>query len=204
VDAVIYCLKLLGITLLAWSNVIWKRALHFVGFLLGKDLQAWSSSFRLQFDFHRTLSLFTAGDHGLFISQVGEATTWKLVGMDLLSYIPFDMQGADSPVSSFVTSMSETRAFRLAEERLAVLGRHIRVAFAAALNEWVELAEGDGTMERLWAIFLGYAIAALFAALYLNTITVGNVKSAGRAVRNAIRQQMIVLKVIWQLRRGHG
>ena len=117
------------------------------------------------------------------------------MGIDLLSHLPLDMRGRDFPVQSFVISILDGSAFQLAEEVFAVFGRHIRVAFVAILEQWVELAEGDGTMERLWAIFLGYAIVAFLAALYLNTITVGNVRSAGRAVRNAIRQQMIVLKV---------
>jgi hypothetical protein len=35
----------------------------------------------------------------------------------------------------------------------------------------------------------------ILLAMYLNILTVGNVKSAGRAVRSAVRQQLLVLKV---------
>lgn len=197
VDAVIYCLKFLGICFLAWGRVTYIRTSSFVEVLTTKDLQAWASTLSQRINFQRIQSLFTAatGDHGLFIPQVGQTTSWKLIGRDLISHIPFDIRVRDTPVSSFMTSISKTSAFQLAVGGFAAVGRYLREAFFAILQQWVELAEGDGTMERLWAIFLGYAIAAFFAALYLNTITVGNVRSAGRAVRNAIRQQMIVLKV---------
>ncbi|KAF8518939.1 hypothetical protein BU17DRAFT_48138, partial [Hysterangium stoloniferum] len=92
-------------------------------------------------------------------------------------------------------SISEDPLFRLLEEAFAALGRHVRLIYTVAVKEWSALAEGDGTLERVLAVLLGYAIAAFLAALYLNTFTVGNVRSAGRAIRSAIRQQMVVLKV---------
>lgn len=199
VDGIIYCLRLLSVTLLGWCKIVCMRAWHFVGFWVGKDFQDWASVLSKRIDFQRILSLSTVtiGDHGLLSSQVGQTTSWEHIGTKLFSYMSFDMQDKDTPVSLLVTSVSETSAFHFVEEWFAVFGRQVRLAFVATLREWVELAEGDGTMERLWAILLGYAIAAFFAALYLNTITVGNVRSAGRAVRNAIRQQMIVLKVLF-------
>jgi E3 ubiquitin-protein ligase MARCH6 len=197
VDAVIYCLRLLGLVLLRWSKVVCTRALYLIGFWVAKDFQTWVTALFERIDFQHILSLstITAGDHRLFTSQVGKATSWEFMGTNVLSYVPFDIQDGHYLLSSLVTSMSESSVFRFTEEWFAILGRQVRLAFVATLREWMELAEGDGTMERLWAILLGYAIAAFFAALYLNTITVGNVRSAGRAVRNAIRQQMIVLKV---------
>jgi E3 ubiquitin-protein ligase MARCH6 len=51
------------------------------------------------------------------------------------------------------------------------------------------MALGDGTGERVFAIALGYAVIGLLVAFYLNVFTVGSVKSAGRAVRGAVRQQ---------------
>lgn len=171
-----------------------------MGPLAGKDVQDWAASLTLRMNSQRILSLFalTTEGHGLFPSQVGKVTSGKLFGIDVLSHIPFDMH-KDSPVSFLLTSVTETSTFRVAEEGFAIFGHQVRGAFVTALEEWAELAEGDGAMARLWAILLGYAIAAFLAALYLNTFTVGNVRSVGRAVRNAIRQQMIVLKVIRQL-----
>jgi len=57
------------------------------------------------------------------------------------------------------------------------------------------MALGDGTGERIFAIALGYAVIGLLIAFYLNVFTVGTVKSAGRAVRSAVRQQLLVVKV---------
>ncbi len=57
------------------------------------------------------------------------------------------------------------------------------------------MALGDGTGERFFAIALGYAVIGLLVAFYLNIFTVGSVKSAGRAVRSAVRQQLLVVKV---------
>jgi len=56
------------------------------------------------------------------------------------------------------------------------------------------MALGDGTGERVFAIALGYAVVGLLVAFYLNVFTVGSVKSAGRAVRSAVRQQLLVVK----------
>jgi hypothetical protein len=56
------------------------------------------------------------------------------------------------------------------------------------------MALGDGTAERVFAIALGYAVIGLLIAFYLNVFTIGSVKSAGRAVRSAVRQQLLVVK----------
>jgi len=57
------------------------------------------------------------------------------------------------------------------------------------------MAFGDGPAERTFAILLGYVVVGLVLAIYLNLFTVGNARSAGRAVRSAVRQQLLVLKV---------
>lgn len=63
------------------------------------------------------------------------------------------------------------------------------------MDTWIELANGDGVINRIFAVVLGYTVVGLFVALYLNILNVGSVQSAGRAVRSAIRQQLIVVKV---------
>lgn len=60
---------------------------------------------------------------------------------------------------------------------------------------WTRLALGQGPSERAFAVILGYAVVGLLLSLYLNLLTVGNAKTAGRAVRSAVRQQLLVLKV---------
>ena len=54
---------------------------------------------------------------------------------------------------------------------------------------------GHGGGERAFAILLGYGVVGTFLAIYLNLFTVGNARTAGRVVRNAIRQQLLVVKV---------
>ena len=84
---------------------------------------------------------------------------------------------------------------RLAEPYFAVLGEEVRLNAHRLKAAWVRLALGHGTTEKIFAVVLGYAIVGLLLALYLNILTVGNVRSAGKAVRNAVRQQLLVLKV---------
>ena len=99
-----------------------------------------------------------------------------------------------SPVVRVVNSALDSPVGAYLEPYLARLGRNIREIVAAIKIAWIELANGDGTANRMFAIVLGYASAALVVALYLNILNVGSVQSAGRAIRTAIRQQLIVTK----------
>ena len=81
------------------------------------------------------------------------------------------------------------------EPYFVILGRSVRSHVATARTIWIDLATKDGTMNRFFAVVFGYLIVAFLVALYLNVLNVGNVRNAGRAIRNAIRQQLIVLKV---------
>ena len=69
-------------------------------------------------------------------------------------------------------------------------------ASAHRLQEtWTRLALGHGANEKAFAVALGYIVVGLLLSIYLNILTVGNVRSAGRAVRSAVRQQLLVMKV---------
>jgi len=81
------------------------------------------------------------------------------------------------------------------EPYFAILGTEVRTRTARAQILWTRLALGEGPGERVFAVVLGYAVVGSLLALYLNILTVGNARSAGRAVRNAVRQQLLVLKV---------
>jgi E3 ubiquitin-protein ligase MARCH6 len=103
-----------------------------------------------------------------------------------------------SPSGSSFFSKFETTFPSLvnkAEPYFAMLGRAVRVRTARTQDIWVRFALGEGPSEKVFAVVLGYAVVGLLLALYLNILTVGNAKSAGRAVRNAVRQQLLVLKV---------
>lgn len=47
----------------------------------------------------------------------------------------------------------------------------------------------------MFAVALGYVVVMILVSIYLNLLTVGNMKTAGRAVRTAVREQLLVLKV---------
>lgn len=91
---------------------------------------------------------------------------------------------------------------RYAEPYFAPLGEKLRITWASVQEHWVRLALGDGTTEKIFAISLGYIVDAILLGIYLNILTVGSMKSAGRAVRNAVRQQLLVVKVGIRTRRG--
>ena len=60
---------------------------------------------------------------------------------------------------------------------------------------WSRLALGDGSNERGMCVVIGYLVIGIGVAFYLNVLNIGTVKSAGRAVRGAINQQLLVVKV---------
>ncbi|PCH44456.1 hypothetical protein WOLCODRAFT_90853 [Wolfiporia cocos MD-104 SS10] len=90
---------------------------------------------------------------------------------------------------------SDSPVLRAVEPYFAPLGQRVRLDIENVKVEWLRLATGDGPNEKVFAVALGYAVIGLMIALYLNVLTLGNVKNAGRAVRNAVRQQLLVVKV---------
>jgi E3 ubiquitin-protein ligase MARCH6 len=82
------------------------------------------------------------------------------------------------------------------EPYFAALGKRVRLNSQAIEEAWVELANGDGSLNRAFAVAVGYSLIFLSFAIYLNILNVGSVQSAGRAIRNAIKQQLVVLKVV--------
>lgn len=115
--------------------------------------------------------------------------------------------GSSAPASSQVASSEnassylyklleeDTTVMRIAEPYFAPLGHNVRQWSASGKETWIELAMGDDRQDRIFAVLLGYAVVGLLLAIYLNILTVGTMRSAGRAVRSAIRQQLLVVKV---------
>ncbi|KAL4078894.1 hypothetical protein V8B97DRAFT_2021235 [Scleroderma yunnanense] len=101
--------------------------------------------------------------------------------------------GLSSHIDKFFES--ESMIARFLEPYFAWFGREIRLVTERAQRSWVQLTLGHGTPERIFAIGLGYVVVAVCLALYLNVFNVGNARNAGRAVRNAVRQQLLVVKV---------
>jgi E3 ubiquitin-protein ligase MARCH6 len=81
------------------------------------------------------------------------------------------------------------------EPYFELLGREVRLTGAKFQAAWTRLALGSETTSRVFAICFGYVVVSLLFCLYLNILTVGNARTAGLAVRNAVRQQLLVLKV---------
>lgn len=55
---------------------------------------------------------------------------------------------------------------------------------------------GRGPVEKAFAIVYGYLLIGISLAIYMNVLTVGTIKTAERAVRTVIRQQLLVVKVV--------
>ncbi|OSD05343.1 hypothetical protein PYCCODRAFT_1405960 [Trametes coccinea BRFM310] len=89
----------------------------------------------------------------------------------------------------------DTMIMRVIEPYFAPLGQNVRQWSATGKETWMELATGDDRQDRIFAVLLGYAVVGILLAIYLNVLTVGTMRSAGRAVRSAIRQQLLVVKV---------
>lgn len=108
---------------------------------------------------------------------------------------PSDVAASAEP--SFLDKLlaPESPVMRVIEPYFAPLGESMRVAWQDTQESWARLAMGNGTTEKIFAISLGYMINAVLLALYLNVFSVGSMKSAGRAIRTAVRQQLLVVKV---------
>ncbi|KAH9933406.1 uncharacterized protein B0H18DRAFT_1196777 [Fomitopsis serialis] len=106
-------------------------------------------------------------------------------------------QTATETPSSLLDRVAESDSvvFHYIEPYFAPLGNKIRLSSEEAKSTWMRLAVGSGPNEKIFAILLGYAVMGLLLALYLNVLTIGNVKNAGKAVRSAVRQQLLVVKV---------
>ncbi|KAH9172209.1 hypothetical protein EDB89DRAFT_1851386 [Lactarius sanguifluus] len=122
---------------------------------------------------------------------------WDRVNAYVISLSSELVSGQRSETSSVIDRILESNhpAVKTAEHYLEVLGKQVRISSYQVATSWTRMALGDGTGERIFAIVLGYAVIGLLIAFYLNVFTVGTVRSAGRAVRSAVRQQLLVVKV---------
>jgi len=104
--------------------------------------------------------------------------------------------GVDTNVNSCPSLLSfDGPIGQVLEPYFASLGWEVRTSFEGFKATWVRLTFGNGPLERTFAICLGYSVVAFGLAIYMNVLTVGTVKSAGKAVRMAVRQQLLVVKV---------
>ncbi|CAE6474360.1 unnamed protein product [Rhizoctonia solani] len=88
-----------------------------------------------------------------------------------------------------------TRSLEQIESQLAAFGRTVRLFSHAFARRWQQLTIADGTSERAFAICLGYIVLCMVMGIYLGILNTGAVRGAARALRNAVKQQLIVVKV---------
>ena len=100
---------------------------------------------------------------------------------------------SSNSTTDFMSSLPDYLGFT--EPYFAALGSKIRLSVTQVQSTWIRLALGSGPANRVFAVCLGYVVVCLLFCLYLNILTVGNARSAGIVVRNAVRQQLLVLKV---------
>ena len=101
--------------------------------------------------------------------------------------------GSSNSTADFMSSLPDYLGFT--EPYFAALGAEVRLYATRVQSTWIRLALGSGPMNRVFAVCLGDVVVSLLFCLYLNILTVGNARNAGIVVRNAIRQQLLVLKV---------
>ncbi|KAJ7483185.1 hypothetical protein FB451DRAFT_1233627 [Mycena latifolia] len=112
----------------------------------------------------------------------------------------FAWNSGSSPITPPPSKISASSGFQsaivnAAEPYFAALGHEVRISAAQIQTTWTRLALGHGAKEKVFAVALGYVVVMILVSLYLNLLTVGNMKTAGRAVRTAVREQLLVLKV---------
>lgn len=120
-------------------------------------------------------------------------TIWESAVASLQTPSPSPAISLSQRLESFLESDSVIA--RYLEPYFATLGREVRTASEQLQTSWVNLTMGQGTREKVFAIILGYGVVGVLLAIYLNVFTVGNARSAGRAIRSAVRQQLLVVKV---------
>ncbi|KAF8625036.1 hypothetical protein AX17_006950 [Amanita inopinata Kibby_2008] len=166
------------------SNVVilvWFSGALFAGLLWGKDTQERVIDVGFE-TYNRTQGFFSDS-----WERVTIFTSWATTE-------PATQPEAVTAAPSFITTYLSDAALK-AEPYFAIFGREVRLAAERFKDTWMRLALGHGPVERLFAVSLGYIISGVIIALYLNLLTVGTARSAGRAVRSAVRQQLLVIKV---------
>jgi len=199
VDAVVFCMRFIALTIMGWCLSLLKK-IDFIGLADRTVKDAVSpgivSSMSKYFNLNRIVSLLNlSSPPKAALPPVPTSSVWTSMTNSFWSFARLSQTQPPPITRPPPPSFADHWIYEYAEDAFAALGKHVRFTFTSASKRWTQLAEYDGTIERVWATFLGYCVAAFLAALYLNTFTVGNVKTAGRAVRSAIRQQMIVVKV---------
>ncbi|KZV69277.1 hypothetical protein PENSPDRAFT_608901 [Peniophora sp. CONT] len=88
-------------------------------------------------------------------------------------------------------------AFPIVQKALSspIYTDHIVPFTTRTWTSWTKLATSDAPSARASAVAIGYGAVGLGLVMWLNVVNVGSVRSVGRAVRDAVRQWVLVVKV---------
>jgi E3 ubiquitin-protein ligase MARCH6 len=103
--------------------------------------------------------------------------------------------GANSPANSLLDKVFDSSIGRVVEPHFASFGQDVLNAAEGIGNWWTRMSLGRGPVEKAFAIVFGYFIIGISLAIYMNILTVGTIKNAEKALRTAVRQQLLVVKV---------
>ena len=101
-----------------------------------------------------------------------------------------------TPSDSLLDKSFDSMLGRLVEPYFASFGQEVRNTIEGVGDWWVRMSLGRGPVEKAFAIVYGYLLIGVSLAIYMNILTVGTIKTAEKAVRTAVRQQLLVVKVI--------
>ena len=102
----------------------------------------------------------------------------------------------DTSSNSLLDKSFDSTLGRLVEPYFASFGEEVRSTAEGIGDWWVRMSLGRGPVEKAFAIVYGYLLIGVSLAIYMNILTVGTIKTAEKAVRTAVRQQLLVVKVI--------
>ena len=103
---------------------------------------------------------------------------------------------SQTPSDSFLEKVFDSALGQLVEPYFSSFGQEIRNTGEGIANWWIRMSLGRGPVEKAFAIVYGYLLIGISLAIYMNILTVGTIKTAEKAVRIVIRQQLLVVKVI--------
>lgn len=116
---------------------------------------------------------------------------------EIISALEFGGSTAShTPSNSLLDKVLDGTLGRLVEPYLASFGQEIRSTADGIGNWWVHMSLGRGPVEKAFAIVYGYLLIGVSLAIYMNILTVGTIRTAEKAVKTVVRQQLLVVKVI--------
>jgi E3 ubiquitin-protein ligase MARCH6 len=116
---------------------------------------------------------------------------------EIISAVESGRITSSTPASSLLDRGFDTALGRLVEPYFASFGQEVLTTTEGIGHWWMRMGLGRGPVEKAFAIVFGYLLIGVCLAIYMNVLTVGTIKNAEKALRTAVRQQLLVVKVIF-------